>query len=314
MAASRDLYAGFLEDLKAQWREEGAECHGLGRAPSLELALDQISKDVVRTRPELHFFAKRLDGLSDAEAGDAVQESRAVSASVVLAPKYHYDVLARVLLLYAKLNPGVEYAQGMNELCAPLYYVLAHDPLAYGGGGGGAVHAEADTFFCFSKVMSEMRDVFMEELNNTEEGMLGRVQQYTDVLTASDPELARHLDALAVTPLFYSVRWIMSMLTQDLDMPDVLLAWDALLGDLGGPQPLLHYVCVARVLLIRDELLQGDAAACLRLLQRRGYPPQHSIQDALQLAARLRSGPKQATGFLSRLRSSATSALRRKSK
>ena len=49
----------------------------------------------------------------------------------VVSPKSHYDVLARILLLYAKLNRGVRYVQGMNELCAPLYYLFAQDPLNF---------------------------------------------------------------------------------------------------------------------------------------------------------------------------------------
>jgi len=31
-------------------------------------------------------------------------------------------VLARVLFIYAKLNPGIKYVQGMNEVLAVLYY------------------------------------------------------------------------------------------------------------------------------------------------------------------------------------------------
>ncbi len=34
----------------------------------------------------------------------------------------HADVLARVLFIYAKLNPGIKYVQGMNEVLAVLYY------------------------------------------------------------------------------------------------------------------------------------------------------------------------------------------------
>jgi hypothetical protein len=30
--------------------------------------------------------------------------------------------------MYAKLNPGLRYIQGMNELIAPLYYIFKHDP------------------------------------------------------------------------------------------------------------------------------------------------------------------------------------------
>jgi multisubunit Na+/H+ antiporter MnhB subunit len=37
----------------------------------------------------------------------------------------HFDVLARILFIYAKLNPGIGYVQGMNEVLAPIYYVMA---------------------------------------------------------------------------------------------------------------------------------------------------------------------------------------------
>jgi len=39
----------------------------------------------------------------------------------------HGDVLARILFIYAKLNPGVKYVQGMNEILAVLYFCF-YDP------------------------------------------------------------------------------------------------------------------------------------------------------------------------------------------
>lgn len=47
--------------------------------------------------------------------------------SVQIRPDYHWEVLERLLFLYAKLNPGVGYVQGMNEILAPLYWVFAND-------------------------------------------------------------------------------------------------------------------------------------------------------------------------------------------
>ena len=155
------------------------------------------------------------------------------------ARRYHYDVLARVLLLFAKLNNGVKYAQGMNELCAPLYYLFSQDPLC-------GQHAEADTFFCFNLLMADMQDVFVENLNETGKGMLGRMEKCSQILKENDSQLWEHLNGQNVEPVLYNARWIMSMLTQDLVMPDVLRVWDTLLGNLGGPKPLLHDLCVAR--------------------------------------------------------------------
>ena len=39
----------------------------------------------------------------------------------------HWEVVERILFLYAKLNPGQGYVQGMNEIIGPIYYVLASD-------------------------------------------------------------------------------------------------------------------------------------------------------------------------------------------
>ena len=38
------------------------------------------------------------------------------------------DALKNILVVFAKLNPGIRYVQGMNELLAPLYYVFKNDP------------------------------------------------------------------------------------------------------------------------------------------------------------------------------------------
>ena len=43
----------------------------------------------------------------------------------------HADVLSRVLFIYAKLNPGVMYVQGMNEVLATLYYCFYDPTLPY---------------------------------------------------------------------------------------------------------------------------------------------------------------------------------------
>ena len=42
-------------------------------------------------------------------------------------------MLARILFIYAKLNPGVKYVQGMNEILATLYYCFydSQNPAEY---------------------------------------------------------------------------------------------------------------------------------------------------------------------------------------
>lgn len=42
----------------------------------------------------------------------------------------HWEVVQRILFIYAKLNPGQGYVQGMNEIIGPIYYIMASDPNA----------------------------------------------------------------------------------------------------------------------------------------------------------------------------------------
>ena len=39
----------------------------------------------------------------------------------------HWEVVERILFIYAKLNPGQSYVQGMNEIVGPIYYTFASD-------------------------------------------------------------------------------------------------------------------------------------------------------------------------------------------
>lgn len=74
----------------------------------------------------------------------------------------HADVLARVLFIYAKLNQGVKYVQGMNEVLATLYYCFwqfnDEDVLP-------VKYMESDLFFCFTNLMMEIRDGFLRDLD-----------------------------------------------------------------------------------------------------------------------------------------------------
>ncbi len=97
----------------------------------------------------------------------------------------HWEVVERVLFLYAKLNPGQRYVQGMNEIVGPIYYVLATDPReewrgelrimeacqSYLKSHVLAAHAEADCFFCFTNLMSDIRDFFIKTLDQAETGV-----------------------------------------------------------------------------------------------------------------------------------------------
>ena len=86
------------------------------------------------------------------------------------------DILHRVLFIYAKLNPGIKYIQGMNEVLAVIYYCFYEQDFQ----GEEAViphkYYESDLFFSFSNIMVELRDGFLRELDKEKTGIQGRIK------------------------------------------------------------------------------------------------------------------------------------------
>jgi hypothetical protein len=96
--------------------------------------------------------------------------------------------MKRCLFMYAKLNPGLRYIQGMNELLAPLYYLFKTDPDTTS-----ARYAEADAFYCFVDLISEFRDHFCQQLDNSSSGIKATIGKLVALLQVHDAELATHL-------------------------------------------------------------------------------------------------------------------------
>jgi hypothetical protein len=187
------------------------------------------------------------------------------------------EALKRILFIFAKLNPGIRYVQGMNEVLAPLYYVFKTDK-----DEDNAAHAEEDAFFCFVELLSDFRDHFCQQLDNSAVGIRSTISQLNALLRRQDEELWRHLEYTSkVNPQFYAFRWITLLLTQEFSFFDSLRLWDSLLSNPDGPLEILLRVCCAMLLCERSRLLAGDFTTNLKLLQ---HYPAVDIQHLLRVA------------------------------
>ncbi|XWS35149.1 hypothetical protein CRYUN_Cryun21dG0101200 [Craigia yunnanensis] len=221
--------------------------------------IEQIDRDVKRTHPDMHFFS-----------GDSQLA------------KSNQDALKNILIVFAKLNPGIRYVQGMNEILAPLFYAFRNDP-----DEEMAAAAEADTFFCFVELLSEFRDHFCQQLDNSNVGIRSTITRLSQLLKEHDEELWRHLEVTTkVNPQFYAFRWITLLLTQEFNFADSLHIWDTLLSDPEGPLETLLRVCCAMLILVRRRLLAGDFTSNLKLLQ---HYPSANISHLLYVANKLRT-------------------------
>jgi len=250
----RTLYKGWVDDLMIEpssFSGPDEEDHPLNTSAKSQWAtyfkdnemMAEIDKDVRRTFPHLHFFNN-----------GSTNE-----------PTKHYEALRRILFMYAKLNPGVGYVQGMNEILGPIYYLFASDPSREWSD-----HAEADAFNCFKNLMGEIMNIFCKTLDRSEVGIIGWVTHLNLTLKSVDLTLWQDLEKKNLNPQFYSFRWLTLLLSQEFELPDVLRLWDTLFSD-SKRFDFLIYVCCAMLVNVRDKLLNGDFADNLKLLQ--NYPP-----------------------------------------
>lgn len=215
----------------------------------------QIDRDLQRTHPDMKFFS------ADTSQGKKTKEA-----------------MRNILLLFAKLNPTTRYVQGMNEVLAPIYYIFSTDTNEQM-----AANAEADSFGCFVRLLSDSVDHFCQQLdNNSSVGILSTLSRLKDILRTNDEELWRHLEFTSrVNPQFYAFRWITLLLTQEFEFGTILRIWDSLLSHPFGVQDMLLRVCCAMLLCVKSRLLSGDFAANLNLLQ---HYPDVNTEHLLQVA------------------------------
>lgn len=171
----------------------------------------------------------------------------------------NWEVVERMLFIYAKLNPGQGYVQGMNEIIGPIYYVLAsvEDHCEF---------AEADCFWCFTALMSEIRDFFIKSLDESDTGIRGMMNKLSSLLEKKDAAVYYRLKEQGIFPQYYSFRWITLLLSQEFPLPDVLRLWDSILADENRFEYLI-YVCCSMIVLLRDQILENDFEHNVKLLQ-----------------------------------------------
>ncbi|XP_060809655.1 TBC1 domain family member 13 [Amyelois transitella] len=307
LVKKRQLYKQFINEIIVS--PGGPSDHPLNISPESSWStyfkdnevLLQIDKDVRRLCPDISFFqsatefpcpeivnsngVKRLHkrveqsmlsystlerrGLGVAKLSNEIRRTDSLSSGDY-APlnegcEAHWEVVERMLFLYAKLNPGQSYVQGMNEIIGPIYHTFAVD-----ADKEFRQHAEADCFFCFTNLMAEIRDFFIRTLDETESGINYMMVKLSDCVKRNDAAVWGRMEAQELRPQYYSFRWLTLLLSQEFSLPDVERIWDSLFAD---PQrfDFLIYICCAMILLVRDNLLSGDFASNVKLLQ--NFPP-----------------------------------------
>lgn len=168
-----------------------------------EKILQQIDKDLPRTRTELPFFQQKTK-IDNTET--------------------NYDVLRRILFYYSKIHPQVNYVQGMNEIIAIIYYIFAIDDNPFI-----APYIESDSYFCFELLMEEIKDIFlMNDISYSQLFISLQIKKIKEILKSIDLELMNYLNENEVIIDNFVMRWILCLFAQEFSMSVEVKFWDRL--------------------------------------------------------------------------------------
>ncbi|KAI6653310.1 TBC1 domain family member 13-like [Oopsacas minuta] len=191
----------------------------------------------------------------------------------------HWEVVERILFIYAKINKGLGYVQGMNEIIGPIYYVFGNDPnLEW------RQHAEPDTFYCFTNLMSEIGDNFCKSMDHTQYGIQAMMTKLMTKLNRGDPELHANLIEKNIDPHYFSFRWITLLLSQEFFLPDLIELWDVLFSDEIRFE-FLYDICCAMLIIQRKAIIEADFGNTIKLLQ---HYPETPVTKIAHLAVEFR--------------------------
>jgi hypothetical protein len=234
--------------------------------------LEEIDKDVRRTRTHMHFFFmpaktqsntniitnEKITEMADKKRNDPGSERLLNSKNSF---ETNADVMCRILFMFGKKYPQVRYVQGMNEILAPIYYAFSSDqnPYFY-------LNLEADSYICFENLMNEIQDIFIRSKDNTETGIQTRIKNLNMLLKIVDKDVYSHFIEEKVEIQYFVFRWYTLFLTQEFEMPDIMRIWDSILSE-DDKFEFLNMICLAIIKIRRTEVLQSDFAGIMLSLQ-----------------------------------------------
>ncbi|GAV27765.1 hypothetical protein PMKS-001233 [Pichia membranifaciens] len=191
---------------------------------------------------------------------------------------YSYEAthrsLEKILYLWAIRHPASGYVQGINDLVTPFFQIfLAHylasginvnefDPQCMPKELLNVI--EADTYWCFTKVLDTIQDNFIHE----QPGIIRQITELKNLIKRDEPQLASHFERENLDFIQFAFRWMNCMLMREFKLNLIIRMWDTYLSDFPTGFSQFHiYVCCAFLRRFSDDLLDMEFQDIIMFLQ-----------------------------------------------
>ena len=162
----------------------------------------------------------------------------------------HFQVLTRILTVFASIHSDIGYIQGMNEIVFMFYYCFILDDNTYF-----SHNAEADAFWCFSNYIISLRDIYTFT-SNGELGVNTRLNKVAQYIQVIDPELHACLPNENNVLNMLVFKWYFVGMCQNFSIDKSMFIFDNILSEQDDRYLYLDALCVSAVKVKRDEILK----------------------------------------------------------
>ena len=203
--------------------------------------LEQIDKDLPRTRGDVNFF-KLYSKKNKKEK--------------------NYDIMRRILFIYAKQHPELNYVQGMNEIIAVIYYIFENDDNPFM-----INYTESDTYYTFEILLEEIKQVFMmDNINYSQLFISQQIKFIKKLLEKFDLELLNHFEKEEIILDSFLIRWLLVLFAQEFHLDTTINFWDRMFTQKNKIN-FLCYVSAALLINNRNLLINMDSIEIMAFSQ-----------------------------------------------
>jgi len=180
------------------------------------------------------------------------------------------QMLEHILMVWSKEHPLIDYFQGLGDIVGEMLIVLLSSHLDLNNYHPNyltqeiADLIEADAYWCMTKMLNAMEPYYKQGLFP---GMQVMMDKLKDLTKLADAPLQKHMEFQGVEFVQFSLRWMLCLLTRELNASCVQRLWDAYFSE--GPDfSTFHiYVCAAFLTHFAKELKEMEFSDMIMFLQ-----------------------------------------------
>lgn len=254
-----------LEDFNTKIFENAETDFGVEDNKLMEI----IHRDIVRTGNQIVFFPNPDETIPNPK-------------NLAIMPySYHVRRVERLLYTFGKLNTGLSYIQGFNEIACPLYYVFSTASPLF---DNDFMKVEAMTFFMFQQLFTgtTLGDLYITRDHSS--FILAKMAKFMNVLSKHHSYAASIIIKANIPPINFALRWLNLLFAQDYPMDKLVLIWDSLFAHFHYFIEYSYYVAVSHLVHFQYELKPDDFVGTLCALQKKH---QIDVASLLKLSSRL---------------------------